>query len=217
MLQIRRNKLEIKETFIDHAHNAIFGSYKVHLIKEGNIADYKMCVGSNGELIIDFRNDLQESEVMLLARNENVEVLIEGQLASTSGDDAHLQRFAEYYPKNSSTGSVRVFSPKKYIVNDKHDNKIENPELDLVNSFAGEVEDRMVEHMNDDHVDAIRDYCRYASIELGQSDPSMIGVDQYGFDVMVEDRPVRFSFDHVCKTPTEVREALVEMAKRSRA
>ncbi|MEM7304665.1 MAG: DUF2470 domain-containing protein, partial [Pseudomonadota bacterium] len=208
--------MENKEGLINDAHHAIFGSYRIHLINDSDIKDYEMCVGSKGELIIHTKDDELESEAMFCAKGNDVEVLIEGQLVNASEDENHAGQFSDYFPGQNLSDAVKVFTPTKFIISDGLDSQSEENSLNLINSFAGEVENRMVEHMNDDHVDAIRDYCKHAGVEVGETDPAMIGVDQYGFDVMVEGKPVRFKFDNVCKTPVEVREALVDMAKRAR-
>ena len=85
------------------------------------------------------------------------------------------------------------------------------------NRFPEEIEISMIEHMNKDHVDAMRDYCHYRNINTGSSDPRMVAIDQDGFDLLVDDQRVRFVFDNKCTTPQEVREALVALAETARA
>ena len=74
----------------------------------------------------------------------------------------------------------------------------------------------MIDHMNEDHVDAMRDYCNYAGIEIGDSDPEMVSIDQAGFELLVNAKRVRFDFKEKCMTPQEVRKALVELAETAR-
>lgn len=82
--------------------------------------------------------------------------------------------------------------------------------------FTSDIENRMVSHMNEDHVDAMRDYCAYANVNVGNDDPQMVTIDQLGFDLSVSGKRVRFYFKEKCSTPVEVRKALVELAERAR-
>ncbi|MEM1003368.1 MAG: DUF2470 domain-containing protein, partial [Bacteroidota bacterium] len=154
------------------------------------------------------------SNMAFCIKGEESEVLVEGQLKPVTDNIDYFRQYASYYPNMDSTKHLMMLKPTKIIIGDE---SYDATEFDLVNAFAGEVENRMVEHMNDDHVDAIIDYCKFAGVKLGNADPSMLGVDQRGFDLLVDDKPVRFMFEKVCTTPVEVREALVDLAKRSRA
>ena len=74
----------------------------------------------------------------------------------------------------------------------------------------------MIDHMNEDHVDAMRDYCRYADVEIGDEDPKMVSIDQDGFNLTVNEKNFRFDFNNKCTTPEEVRKALVKLAETAR-
>lgn len=84
------------------------------------------------------------------------------------------------------------------------------------NGFAKDMEARMINHMNEDHVEAMRDYCRFADIEIGDCVPEMVGIDQDSFELLVNGKRVRFNFNEKCLTPQKVREALVELAETAR-
>ncbi len=84
-------------------------------------------------------------------------------------------------------------------------------------SFPNDIEQRMISHMNTDHVDAMRDYCRHANIETSEIDPQMIHIDQHGFNLDVNGQNVRFDFKEKCTSPDEVRNALVALAETARA
>ena len=87
----------------------------------------------------------------------------------------------------------------------------------MTDSFPNDIEQRMISHMNTDHVDAMRDYCRYANIETGETDPQMTHIDQNGFNLDVDGRNIRrFDFKEKCTSPDEVRNALVELAETAR-
>ena len=86
----------------------------------------------------------------------------------------------------------------------------------MTNSFPKDIKQRLIGHMNADHVDAMRDYCRYANIEIGKADPQMILIDQNGFNLDVNGRKVRFDFKETCTSPDEVRSAPVKLAETAR-
>ena len=82
--------------------------------------------------------------------------------------------------------------------------------------FPQEIEEKMISHMNEDHIDAMQDYCRFAGVDIGNTKPEMTAIDQNGFELSVNGESVKFQFDQECATPQEVRQALVELAKKSR-
>lgn len=82
--------------------------------------------------------------------------------------------------------------------------------------FNKDIERDMVEHMNEDHVDAMCDYCRLQNIDTSNAVPKMVSIDFNGFDLQVDERIHRFIFERPCETPNDVRKALVELAKQAR-
>lgn len=93
----------------------------------------------------------------------------------------------------------------------------ERSNKDQVILFSAEVEERIVNHMNEDHVDAMEDYCRARDIRLDHRQPKMVGVDSLGFNLLVGSDFARFSFDNYCSSAHDVRVALVNLAKASRS
>jgi putative heme iron utilization protein len=85
-----------------------------------------------------------------------------------------------------------------------------------MSKFDKQVEAHMVNHMNKDHVDAMRDYCKFNNVIITNEDPKMLAIDQDGFDMLVNGETLRISFKYKCITPQQVREVLVEMAKEAR-
>ena len=79
-----------------------------------------------------------------------------------------------------------------------------------------EAEGGILAHMNKDHADTLRDYCRhYHGIETDAVE--MIGIDPDGFDVRAAARILRFEFAAPVLDATAARAALVEMAQPCRA
>jgi putative heme iron utilization protein len=84
------------------------------------------------------------------------------------------------------------------------------PEATLNHAEAG-----IVEHMNVDHSDTLRAYCR--SVHGREVvDAAMVGVDCDGFDVRADEALLRFDFATPATTPEAVRTALVDLAQRAR-
>ena len=61
--------------------------------------------------------------------------------------------------------------------------------------------------MNNDHAPAVKHYA-------GGREATMIGIDAEGFDVLIESRKLRVSFEKPVLNMEQARQALVEMARR---
>ena len=93
---------------------------------------------------------------------------------------------------------------------------IPTEQLIRANPFDRDDESSMVQHMNEDHRDAMAGYCRDADIASDPSEPpAMAGIDGEGFDLRLGHRLIRFTFDEPVDTSQQVREKLVAMAKGS--
>lgn len=73
-------------------------------------------------------------------------------------------------------------------------------------------ESGVIEHMNADHQDTMRNYCqhfhRYAALDV-----AMLGIDIDGFDVLADDKLLRFDFAQAVIDAQQARAALVEMSR----
>lgn len=78
----------------------------------------------------------------------------------------------------------------------------------------------IVEHMNDDHGEAMVLYCRVFGERPATASARMTGIDRHGFDLLAVDdageHRVRLPFAGDVTTPTEARQALVEMVQEAR-
>nr|WP_314482376.1 HugZ family protein [uncultured Pseudomonas sp.] len=82
----------------------------------------------------------------------------------------------------------------------------------LANPFAGKVETGMIEHMNSDHGAAIAHYVQLA--ELASDTPAqLVGIDSEGMHLRIGQAIHWLGFPTRCNTPTQVREALVLLAR----
>jgi hypothetical protein len=81
--------------------------------------------------------------------------------------------------------------------------------------------ERIIGHMNDDHADALLDYCRvFARLEPVSA--LMTGVDRYGMDVLAalpgdDKRAVRINFTERADTTETVRKQTVALLREARA
>jgi len=78
-----------------------------------------------------------------------------------------------------------------------------------------EQESGVIEHMNSDHRDTMRNYCmhyhQYAALDV-----TMLGIDQDGFDVRADDKMLRFDFEQLVADAQQARSTLVEMARTAK-
>ncbi|MDH0300730.1 HugZ family protein [Pseudomonas sp. GD04091] len=80
------------------------------------------------------------------------------------------------------------------------------------NPFAGKAETSMIEHMNSDHANAIAHYVELT--DLPRSAPAeMVGIDSEGMHLRIGQGVHWLAFPSTCNTPTQVREALVLLAR----
>lgn len=75
-----------------------------------------------------------------------------------------------------------------------------------------EAEDGIVAHMNADHVDALRTYCRRAH-GIEPAEVTMAGIDCDGLDVRADGSLLRIEFDAPATDAGKAREALVALAR----
>jgi putative heme iron utilization protein len=86
--------------------------------------------------------------------------------------------------------------------------------------------DRIIDHMNDDHDDALVRFCQVLGGRPGTGWARMVRVDRYGFDVLAADsggpadqeqrKAVRIVFEQPCDTPEAVRAAMVALVGKVR-
>ena len=76
-------------------------------------------------------------------------------------------------------------------------------------------ESEIIEHMNHDHGDNLRAYCRHEhGVETAKA--MMLGIDPEGFDVRTDASDLRFEFDTPVHDAQEARQSLVALAQAAR-
>lgn len=84
------------------------------------------------------------------------------------------------------------------------------------NPFDGPAEDRMAAHMNQDHADALRDWCRWQGVAV-TAEPRLAAIDGEGCDVLVGKTLMRIDFDAPVQSADEVRRAMIALVGKARA
>jgi hypothetical protein len=89
-------------------------------------------------------------------------------------------------------------------------------EPDPIDSAA----DDIIEHMNDDHRDAMTILCQKMSKAVDTTDATMVSIDRYGFEMSAVtsdgNRPIRLAFDNEISTSDEARMEIISLVKRAR-
>jgi heme iron utilization protein len=136
-------------------------------------------------------------------------------------DPGIAQRYVRLYPQHErylEIGGFRFFSidpfQVRYIQGFGGLHWVEG-ERYLAPSSLAHAEDSILEHMNTDHADALRSYCRHVH-RVDAREVAMAGIDCDGFDVRADGNLLRFEFDVPLSGPGQVRNALVALAHQAR-
>jgi putative heme iron utilization protein len=130
--------------------------------------------------------------------------------------EAAAQRYYRYFPESESYHSAHdfdfwVLAPVRYRYIGGFGAIHWLDDVALANPFAGAAETSMVEHMNEDHAKAIAHYVELAG--LPQTEPAtLVGIDSEGMHLRVGQGLYWLAFPEPCNTPTQVRQALVQLA-----
>ncbi len=83
------------------------------------------------------------------------------------------------------------------------------------NIFCFDEESRIIEHMNDDHADAVKHYCDIENIDTTIDDkPVMVGIDAEGIHIRIDSAIHRVAFPEPIQDSKDARKALVEMSRQ---
>ncbi|WP_460042193.1 HugZ family pyridoxamine 5'-phosphate oxidase [Pseudomonas sp. S2_H01] len=146
-----------------------------------------------------------------------VTVMAEAQkVTDEAAVEAAAQRYYRYFPESESYHSAHdfdfwVLAPVRYRYIGGFGAIHWLDDVALANPFAGAAETSMVEHMNEDHAKAIAHYVELAG--LPKSEPAtLVGIDSEGMHLRVGPGLYWLAFAEACNTPTQVRQALVQLA-----
>lgn len=132
------------------------------------------------------------------------------------------QRYYRYFPQSKDFHKIHDFSfwvlePVKYrYIGGFGKIHWAEPQA-LANPFSAELEADMVEHMNQDHADALPLYAKLANIVVADNVTiAMTGIDSLGFHVRIGEKIIYISFPQAVTSPLQVRQTLVELLKTAR-
>jgi heme iron utilization protein len=136
----------------------------------------------------------------------------------TAGDNELRSRYQRYFPLSQQYLQLPDFSfyrillrRARFIGGFGQIFWIE-PDTMLVKNPFRESEVSIIEHMNQDHKNALFQYCK-ALKGVEAADVYMAGIDSEGFDLIADNRKLRIDFDTAISTAEEARAVLVKMAK----
>jgi len=137
-------------------------------------------------------------------------------------DELMAERYYRFYPNSRNFHQTHDFSfytlelvRVRYIGGFGEIYWVEKEDFLKQNPFSFEEETGMVDHMNEDHQDAMNHYCDLFDIPYQDGQlPKLVGVDSEGFHLRVAGRLHRIQFDQPVNNAMEVRQALVELARR---
>ncbi len=142
-------------------------------------------------------------------------------------DDTNIRlRYLRYFPAAQDYFKTHGFSfyqirPTKlrYIGGFGKIYWIEKESIHLENIFSAEEEHKIVNHMNLDHEQNLKEYARYyLNLSLSaEENVFMSGLDQFGLDLLVNEMKYRIDFKNELVNASEARSVLVEMAKVARS
>lgn len=146
-----------------------------------------------------------------------------GDATAAPKDDALRARYLRYFPQAESYFDMHDFlfhriavQQARYIGGFGKIHWIPGDQLRPPANQLAMQETAILEHMNADHADNLRAYCRHVHNATVES-AVMIGIDTDGFDVMADGAVLRFPFDTPVTDAPSARVALVALAKACRA
>ncbi len=147
-----------------------------------------------------------------------------GDLREVGGAD--LERVAEtyyrYYPEAIGYGKVHNFRffrlhivAARVIMGFGKISWVEPEDLVIPSPFTAAEENRVIQHMNDDHQEAIRHYLRNMGLTVKEStkSPFIVGLNQFGVIIDYFHHLYFVEYDTVANTTAEVKEQLIAMAR----
>src|SRR5215467_2659216 len=168
------------------------------------------------------KNILADSRVFftIVEKGESDDVQAHGRVTCIAdarqvepGDDDVHERYFRYFPSARQYEQTHDFSffrlelvRVRFIAGFGQIHWVEADQFMTKNPFSAAQELQIIQHMNNDHSDALRHYCKGDSAE-------MIGIDANGFDLLKAGKKLRFTFETPIRNIGEARQALVAMAK----
>ena len=92
--------------------------------------------------------------------------------------------------------------------------------MTMSEAFSSEVSDRICNHMNEDHTDAVALYAQIFGNSPDTEVAEMVSIDAQGMNLVTkvkgESVPLRIEFDHILKDSEDAHQTLIAMVKQAR-
>jgi putative heme iron utilization protein len=169
---------------------------------------------------------------MIVLDRSNEDVQINGRLTCVADvrrlppdeADAVADRYYRHFPQSTDFHRIHDFEffvleavRYRYIGGFGRIHWVDPAKLERANPFTAADEASMAEHMNQDHADTMREYCRLAGVNVAADMPTQLaGVDGEGFTIRAGERLVRLDFGAPVESGEDVRREMVQLARRAR-
>lgn len=203
----------------------------------GSVVPYVLDAGGRPVILIadiaqHTRNIAADPRVSLLVLEHAEDVQAAGRLtllaeaqAVPLAESDTAERYYEYFPDSRDFHLTHGFrfvrlNPVRgrYIGGFGRIHWLPGEQVRRANPFAWAEQRSMIEHMNRDHVEAMRGYCRLAGVNPPQGlEPALAGVDGEGFHLRLGARIVRVAFSQPVDAAAGVRAEMVALSRRAAA
>ncbi|MDW3191528.1 MAG: DUF2470 domain-containing protein [Cytophagales bacterium] len=140
-------------------------------------------------------------------------------------DEVTPEKYYRHFPKSAGYHQAHDFSfyrldikDIRYIGGFGRIHWLDAKDFCLQNPFNGKSEAYIINHMNEDHQKDLALYSsHFQQIKTEDKQVRMVGIDTEGFDVFVDDRKLRFTFENPVTDAKQAREAFVALSKAAKA
>ncbi len=192
-------------------------SHFVPNILISSIAQHTQNIKANNKVSLFINESSQQTNKQSLGRITYI-----GDALKVTNDADIKQRYLNYFPDAKKYFGTHDFSfyqirpaRLRYIGGFGKIYWVEKESLTMNNIFSIDEEVKIINHMNADHQHNLKDYARFYLKHEPQVTDSyrLCGLDQFGFDLSINESTHRIAFDQVLKDASEARSAFVKMAK----
>lgn len=223
--------------FLRAAHNGILSTHSARLpgYPFGSVAPFVLDHAGHPLILISTiaehtKNIQADPHVSLIAFDPagtdiqaGARLTLVGDAEPAAKDDLLRARYLRYFPQAEQYFDMHDFQFYRITVQQARYiggfGKIHwLPAADLMPpaSSLAEQEPGILAHMNADHLENLRAYCRHVH-DVQPEQAEMIGIDTDGFDVRADGALRRFTFDAPITDALQARTALVALAQACRA
>ncbi len=189
------------------------------VIYTANVAEHTKNAFANGKASLMMRQVERQHQIETGWRLTCV-----GDLIEVTGQDRErvAESYFRYYPEAKKYGKVHNFHffrlhivAARVIMGFGKISWVKPEDLVIASPFTREEENRIINHMNDDHLDAIKHYLHNMGVTVkdGLKPPRMVSINQFGAVIDYHHHLYFVEYDNVAENTKAVREQLVALAK----